>query len=183
MRFLGRWVADCLELTFMLAGALLFMQIPALTHAYVVALQQVAQQARSDIDQREATARQYYHLPPNSADDAVIAALRPVEPSNATALQASLARASMFAATGARITTAPTLRQPIAAMLDAIHQPDPDKLVVLQTSLDTYVPQISFGLAAAIYGIVGLLIGGLLGHSISALPGAAASPRRTRRTV
>ena len=37
-RFIGHWVADCVELTCMLAGALLFMQVPALTHAYAVGL-------------------------------------------------------------------------------------------------------------------------------------------------
>ncbi|HUB45081.1 MAG TPA: DUF2937 family protein [Acetobacteraceae bacterium] len=183
MRFLGRWVADCLELTFMLAGALLFMQIPAVTHAYVVALQQVAQESRRDIDQRETNARDYYHLPPNADDDAVIAALRPKEPSNAAALQESVARATMFAATAAQIAVASPLSRPITAALDASRQPDPDKLAVLQTCLETYEPQVTLGLAAVIYGIAGLLIGGLLGHTISAVLGLLAPSRRPRRTV
>lgn len=182
MRFLGRWVADCLELTFMLAGALLFMQIPAVTHAYVVALQQVAQESRRDIDQREANARDYYHLPPDADDSAVIAALGPKEPSNAAALQESLARATMFAATAARIATASPLTRPITAMLDASRQPDADKLAVLQTSLETYEPQVSLGLAAVIYGIAGLLLGGLLGHIVSAMLGLLA-PSCGRRAV
>ena len=106
IRFIGRWVADCLELIFMLAGALLFMQVPAVTHTYAVALQQVAQDARRDIDQREANARQYYHLPPDAGDAVVIRALRPVEPSNAEALQQSVSNAAMFSDTQARIGAA-----------------------------------------------------------------------------
>jgi hypothetical protein len=163
MRILGRWVADCLELTFMLAGAVLFMQIPTVTHAYVVALQRVAQEARHDIDQHEANARQYYNLPSDTDNAAVIAALRPREPSNAEALQESVARTAMFANTAGRVAAASPLNQPITALLDASRQPNPDKLAVLQTSLETYVPQVTLGLAAAIYGIAGLLIGGLLG--------------------
>lgn len=165
----------------MLAGALLFMQIPAVTHAYAVALLQVAQQARHDIDQREADARQYYHLPPDTGDAAVISALRPVEPSNAEALQQSLSRATMFTETETRIAAAPLLSRPIAAVLDAISHPDASKLAVLRTSVETYVPQIALGFSAAIYGVTGLLIGGLLGHSLSAVPGAVAASRKARR--
>lgn len=183
IRFIGRWVADCLELIFMLAGALLFMQVPAVTHTYAVALQQVAQDARRDIDQREANARQYYHLPPDAGDAVVIRALRPVEPSNAEALQQSVSNAAMFSDTQARIGAAWVLDQPITAVWDAVQRPDPAKLAVLRTSLDTYVPQIALGLAAAVYGIAGLLIGGLLGHSLSAVPGAVTGSRRSRRTA
>ncbi|HUN42238.1 MAG TPA: DUF2937 family protein [Acetobacteraceae bacterium] len=183
MRFLGRWVADCLELTFMLAGAVLFMQIPAVTHQYVVALQQVAQAARRDIDQREADARSYYHLPPNADDAAVIAALQSREPSNAEGLQESVARASVFADTAAQIDAASPLSQPIAAVLDASRRPDQDKLTVLRTCLETYEPQLTLGLAAVIYGIAGLLVGGLLGHTVSALPGVLVPSRRARRMV
>ncbi|HUB13374.1 MAG TPA: DUF2937 family protein [Acetobacteraceae bacterium] len=183
MRFLGRWVADCVELAFMLAGAVLLMQVPAVTHAYVVALQQVEQQARRDIDQREADARQYYHLPPDTADDALIRALQPREPANAAALQQSIARAVMFSRTATLIAAASPLDRPIAALLDATRRPDADKLAVLSTCLETYAPQITLALDAAVYGIVGLLIGGLLGHMVSAVPGVIAPSRRARPTV
>lgn len=181
MGFFGRWVADCLEFAFMLAGAVLFMQIPAVTHAYVVALQQVAQQAQHDIDQRVSAARQYYHLPPDAGDDAVVADLRSVEPSNAEGLQQSISRATMFANTAARIDAASPLNQPITAILDAAHRPDPDKLTVLNTCLDTYVPQLAFNTGGALYGIAGLLIGGLVGHSVSAVPRVVRGPRRAPR--
>lgn len=181
IRFLGRWMADCLQLTCMLAGALLFMQIPALTHAYAVALLQVAQDARRDIDQREADARQYYHLPPNTADEAVVAALRLVEPSNAETLQQSLSRAAMFYATQARIAGAPLFSEPLAAAWDAVAHPEANKLDVLRTSFVTYIPQVTLDASAIVYGVVGLLLGGLLGHSLSAITGALTAPRTGNR--
>lgn len=181
IRFIGRWVADCVELTCMLAGALLLMQVPALTHSYAVSLLQVAQAARRDIDQRENDARQYYHLPPDSGEQAVITALRPVEPSNAEALQRSVSRASMFDTTQAELADTAGLLQPLRAAWDAAVHPDPDKLTVLRTSVATYVPQIALDSTSLIYGIAGLVVGGLIGHSLSAAPVAVASLRRARR--
>jgi hypothetical protein len=180
IRFIGHWLADSIELTCMLAGALLFMQIPALTHAYSVALLQVAQDARRDIDRREADARQYYHLPPDAGDQAVIDALHPVEPSNAETLQRSVSHAAMFSATQAYIAHSSSLNQPVTAAWDAIENPEPDKLVVLRTSFATYAPQITLDVAAIIYGAVGLLLGGLLGHTLSALPSAFTGTRSRR---
>ena len=181
MRFLGQWMAHCLQLACMLAGALLFMQIPAFTHAYSVALLQVAQDARRDIDQREDNARTYYHLPPDANDAAVIAALQPVEPSNATSLQQSVARAAMFKDTQARIAAAPAFEQPVAAAWDAVQRPDADKLAVLRTSAGTYVPQLALDGASLLYGLIGLVLGGLLGHSSAALPVASVVVARTLR--
>lgn len=181
MYFLGRWITDCIELICMLAVAVLLMQVPAVTHVYTVSLLQVAQDARRDIDRREADARQYYHLAPATDDTAVISALRPVEPSNAEALQQSVTRAAMFSATVARLTSIPPLGRPVAAAWDAAMHPDPDKLAVLKTSYTTYVPQVALNLAAATYGIAGLLLGGLFGHTVSAILGVIVAPRRQRR--
>jgi hypothetical protein len=182
IRFIGQWMAHCLQLACMLAGALLFMQVPALTHAYTVGLLQVAQNARRDIDQREDDARRYYHLPSDANDQAVIAALQPVEPSNATTLQQSVARAAMFDATQARITASSALLQPLTAAWDAFQRPDADKLAVLRTSVGTYVPQLALDGASLLYGLIGLVLGGLLGHTSAAAPGAAvAVSRRLRR--
>lgn len=172
-------MADCVELTCMLAGALLFMQIPALTHAYAVGLLQVAQDARRDIDRREADARRYYHLPADGNDQAVIAALRPVEPSNAEMLQQSISRATLLDSTQASIMAEPPLSQPLYAAWDAMTDPQTDKVAVLRTSFRTYVPQIAFDASSMIYGVIGLLLGGLIGHASSAAPVAAA--RRLRR--
>jgi len=154
----------------MLAGALVAMQIPALTHAYVAGLVQVAEDGRRDIERRETDARQYYHLAPDSGDQAVIAALRPVEPSNAATLVLSVARVTMFQETYTYITKAPSVSQPVLAGWDALQHPEADKLAVLRTSMVTYVPQIALDMSSVIYGIAGLLLGGLIGHAITDFP-------------
>ena len=184
IRFFGHWLADCFRLTCALAGALLFMQIPALTHAYSVALLQVAQEGRRDIDRRETDARRYYHLSPDTGDQAVIDALHPVEPSNAETLRQSLAREAMFSATQANIAGASLFTQPITAAWDALMHPEADKLAVLRISFLTYTPQVTLDVAAIVYGVLGLLLGGLLGHTLSAIPSAfTASRPRSRRTA
>ncbi len=67
MTFLGRWFSDALRLALSLAGALLLMQAPALSHDYEAALRQVADAQARDIASREATARTYYDLPSASS--------------------------------------------------------------------------------------------------------------------
>jgi hypothetical protein len=176
-QFIAHWLGDAIRLFCMLAGALLLMQAPALTHAYAVSLLQVSQDARRDIDQRQADARRHYNLPEDAGDQAVIDALRPVEPSNAVTLAQSVARAAMFTDTHSRIAAAPPLMQPITAAWDAAKAPDPAKLAVLRTSLQTYVPQVMLHTAAAIYAAVGLLVGGLIGQMLAGLTDAMA-PRR-----
>ena len=53
MTFLGRWFSDALRLALSLAGALLLMQAPALSHDYEAALRQVADAQARDIASRE----------------------------------------------------------------------------------------------------------------------------------
>jgi hypothetical protein len=84
MGFLGRWFSDALRLALSLAGALLFMQAPALSHDYAAALAQVADAENRDITSREATARTYYNLP-SAPEASLLATLRDREPSNASA--------------------------------------------------------------------------------------------------
>jgi hypothetical protein len=78
--FAARWLSDALRLALPLALALAAMQVPALAHGYAAALLQIAEDARRDIEQRKASARQFYRAA-GEADEAVIAALRAVEPS------------------------------------------------------------------------------------------------------
>lgn len=165
-RFVAHWLADAVRLLCMLAGGLLAMQVPAITHEYAVALLQVAQDARRDIDQRTADARRYYRLAPDADEQAVIQALRPVEPSNAAMLSASVSRAAALAGTHAAITATTPLLQPMAAVWDMIRSPAPDKLAVAQTTVETYVPQVMLQTSAAIYGVAGLMLGGLVGHGL-----------------
>ncbi len=119
MRFLGRWISDSVVLAVSLLAAALFMQIPAVTHAYASALLQVAQEARRDIDQRESAARQYYHMTADT-DDALLAALKPLEPANADALAQSIGRARDFQAEYDRISASPPLTQPVTAALGVL---------------------------------------------------------------
>ena len=57
--FVGRWLSDALRIGLPLALALGAMQVPALAHGYAAALLQIAEDARRDIEQRKAAARQF----------------------------------------------------------------------------------------------------------------------------
>ena len=58
--FVARWLSDVLRIGVPLAVALAAMQVPALAHGYATALLQIAEDARRDIEQRKASARQFY---------------------------------------------------------------------------------------------------------------------------
>ena len=66
------------------------------------------------------------------------------------------------------------------AAWNAIMHPGTDKLAVLRTGIVTYTPQVALDVTAIVYGV----LGGLLGHTLSAIPSAftAAQPR-PRRTA
>ena len=116
--FVARWLSDVVRIGLSLAFALAAMQVPAVAHGYATALLQIAQDARRDIEQRKASARQYYRAA-GEGDEAVIEALRAVEPSNAQALAASVERARALRAAHDRIEAAPPLLRPVTALLDA----------------------------------------------------------------
>src|ERR1700712_6006199 len=156
--FLGRWLSDALHLGLSLALALAAMQLPALAHQYTAALLQVAEDGRRDIEQRKASARRFYPTV-GETDEAVIAALRPVEPSNAQALEAWVERTRALRAAHDRIEAAPPLLRPIVAGYNALEDPRGDKGAVLRTALDTHVPQVIISTASATYGLVGLMLG------------------------
>jgi hypothetical protein len=178
--FIGRWLSDALRLGLPLVLALAAMQVPALAHGYAAALLQIAEDARRDIEQRKAAARQFYRGAGDS-DDAVIAALRAVEPSNAQALAASVERARALRAAHDRIQAAPPLLRPVTALLDAAEGLGGDKWAVLRTALDTHAPQVVLSAAAAVYGLVGLVVGSFLAELLVSAFGAAFSPGRRGR--
>jgi Protein of unknown function (DUF2937) len=179
--FFGRWLSDALRIGLPLVLALATMQVPALAHGYAAALLQIAEDARRDIEQRKATARRFYR-DAGDADETVIAALRRVEPSNAQALAASVERANALRAAHDRIQGAPPLLRPVTAVLDAAEDPTRgDKWAVLRTTLDTHAPQVVLSVAAATYGLVGLLLGSFLAELLVSGFGAAfARGRRDR---
>ena len=174
--FLGRWLSDALRFGLSLALALAAMQLPALAHQYAAALLQVAEDGRRDIEQRKASARRFYPAV-GETDDAVIAALRPVEPSNAQALEASVERTRALRAAYDRLEVTQPLLRPIMAALDAVEDPRGDKRAVLRTALDTHVPQVLLNAASAIYGIVGLVVGSFVAQALVSMAGALVRPR------
>jgi Protein of unknown function (DUF2937) len=171
MGFLARWLSDALRLGLALTLALAAMQVPALAHQYAVALLQITEDARRDIEQRKNAARSFYRAM-GDTDEAIIAVLRPIEPSNAQALATSVERARALRAAYDRIEAAPSLLRPMVAVYDAIETPTGEKLAVLRTALDTHVPQIIISTASATYGFIGLVFGSLLAEAlISAISG------------
>jgi hypothetical protein len=178
--FVGRWLSDALRLGLPLVLALLAMQVPALAHSYAATLLQIAEDARRDIEQRKASARRFYRDAGDS-DEAVIAALRPVEPANAQALVVSVERAGAFRAAYDRIQAAPPLLRPATALLDAADERRADKWAVLRTALDTHAPQVVLSAPAAVYGLAGLLVGSFLAEALVSAAGAVFAPRRPGR--
>ncbi len=174
--FVGRWLSDAIRLALSLLFAIAAMQVPALTHEYAVAALQVADGLRRDIDQREASARQFYHVT-GETDEAVIAALRPVEPSNAATLSGSVERAQVLRATYDRINATPPLEQPVTAVLDLLNDPKGYKSPVLRTTLDSYAPEVVISASSTLYGLAGLAFGSLIGEIVTSLLGRSVGVR------
>jgi hypothetical protein len=166
MHFLGRWFSDAFVLAVSLLAAGIFMQVPAVTHAYASALLQLAQESQRDIAQREQVARDFYHLDGN--EDAVIAELQLHEPANAQSLSQSIAASRGFQSSYERINTAPALSQPVTALLDATNDQGGTRWKVLRTTLASYAPEIILTLSGAIYALIGLVIGSLIAQLIVA---------------
>ena len=173
MRFFARWIEDWLGLALALVVAVLAMQAPALTHEYAVALLQVARDARHDIDQRIDSARQFYAITATE-DDGVAAALRGVEPSNAETLAAALDRNRRLQASYDRIAAARPLLQPIIAVWEAARDDSGERAIIRRTLLETYVPSIGLNIAAAAYGLAGLLLGTLVSRALLSAGGGLA---------
>lgn len=163
MHFLRRWLSHSVRLASALLIALIAMQAPAFTHDYASALLQVSADARRDIDQREAAARQYYALP-DGDDAALIRALKAHEPANAETLTRSVDRVAALQATLGHVSANPAVFQPLVALADAAHDPGGYKAAIWRTALQTYIVHLDLSIAAIVYGAAGLLIGSLLGH-------------------
>lgn len=172
MGFLGRWLSDSIRLGLALVLALSLLQVPALTEAYLAALAQTAAEARRDIDQRLEIARQHYRLPTPQTE--AIAALRPLEPANAEGLEASLTREAALRGAHARLLAMPELLRPLAALRDLA----PETRPILSLALAQHRPTVLLGLAPAIYGLAGLMLGLLLAQLLLALLSWPFRPRR-----
>ena len=163
MNFLRRWLSHSVRLASALLLALIAMQAPAFTHDYAAALLQVSADARRDVDQREAAARQYYALP-DGDDAALIQALKAHEPANAETLARSVDRVAVLQAALGRLSANSAVFQPLVALADAAHDPGGYKAAIWRTALQTYIVHLDLSIAAIVYGAAGLLIGSLLGH-------------------
>jgi hypothetical protein len=164
MRFLKRWLSHSVRLALALVLAVIAMQAPAFTHDYSTALLQVSADARRDVDQREAAARQYYSLPAGGDDAALVQALQAHEPANAETLAHSVDRVSSLQAARLHIEGSLVILRPMVALADAVHDPGGYKAAIWRTALQAYVIHLDLTLAAILYGAVGLLLGSLIGH-------------------
>lgn len=173
---LGRWFSQSLNLVLALLFALTAMQAPALTHEYLTTLSQVADAAKQDIEQRKASARQFYPITTDD-NDQFVQALKAYEPSNAQTLALSIEKERALRAAYDRISASRPLLQPVTAAIDAVKDDKNYKASVWRSLLDSYEPQVSFAAAAAVYGIAGLLLGTFIAQlSIAVFTGLV--PRR-----
>jgi Protein of unknown function (DUF2937) len=168
MSFLGRWLSDSISIALALVFAILAMQAPAFTREYSSALLQVADDARRDIEQRKASARQFYSITAQD-DEQFVAALRRFEPSNSETLALSLERTRILRAAYDRIRKSQPLLRPILALRDALDDEHGYKAAIWRTLLGTYSIQVDFSGAAAIYGFGGLLGGSLIAQLLLTL--------------
>ena len=165
MGFIGRWFSDALRLALSLAGALLLMQAPALSHDYEAALRQVADAQTRDIAGREATARSYYDLPSTSEAE-LLETLRAREPSNAAGLDQSRTEAAALSATVTRMDQSPPLVSPLIALWDLATSPDPGKRAVAKQTVRSFAPALQISTAALVWALAGVVLGSFLAQLI-----------------
>jgi hypothetical protein len=175
-RFIAGWLSDSIRFGLGLMVALAALQLPALTHAYTAALLQVAEGTRRDIDQRKEVARQYYRWADAPADAAAVEALRPLEPANAEGLAASLAREGLLRDSYRSLMATPELLRPLKAGWELAAGMKAETHEVLRIAWATHVPQVVISTAAAVYGLIGLMLGLLLAQALLTLLGALWRP-------
>lgn len=182
MNLIRRWLSESISIALALMFAVLAMQAPAFTREYAAALLQVAQDARRDIEQRKASARQFYGIKV-AGDEQFVAALQSFEPSNAETLALSLQRTQALQSAYDRVAGASPLLRPLVAARDALEDEHGYKATILRTLVGTYSAQLDFSLAAATYGFAGLLTGSLLAQLVlSTFRGVGQRLTRRRRS-
>lgn len=150
------------------------MQAPAVTREYQAALLQLVRSSGQEIAQRRASAQRFYGISPDGDEGRFLAQLRAVEPSNAETLAASLERERSLRESYDRIEQATELLRPIVAAKDVAGDEGGHRRQIAQTVLDSFMPQLDLSFAAAIYGLVGLFLGSLIGELLT----TAILPRR-----
>lgn len=175
-RFIVGWLSDSIRFGLGLTLALAALQLPALTHAYTVALLQVAEGTRRDIDQRKEIARQHYRWNDTMTDAAAVDALRPLEPANAEGLAASIRREETLRDSHRSLLATPELLRPLKAACALVADMGTEAREVLRIAWATHVPQVVISTAAAVYGLAGLMLGLLLAQLLLSLLGAFWQP-------
>jgi Protein of unknown function (DUF2937) len=97
-----------------------------------------------------------------------LAQLRAVEPSNAETLAAALDRQRSLQASYDRIEGSPDLLRPIVAAEDVAGDDAGPRRQIARTVFDSFAPQLDLSFAAALYGLVGLFVGSLVGELLAA---------------
>ena len=172
--FFAGWLLHSIRLAAALAMALLAMQAPAITREYQAALLQLVRSSDQEISQRKASAQRFYGIAPEGDEGRFLAQLRAVEPSNAETLAAALERERSLKGSYDGIERAPDLFRPIVAARDVAGDESGPRRQIARTVFDSFAPQLDLSLAAAVYGLIGLFLGSLIGELLI----AALLPRR-----
>jgi hypothetical protein len=167
MMFLAGWLLHSIRLAAALGLALVAMQAPAVTREYQAALLQLVRSSDEEIVQRKASAERFYGIAPGEDDGRFLAQLRAVEPSNAETLAAALDRQRSLRASYERIERGPDLLRPIIAAMD-VAKDEGGRRQITATVFDSFAPQLDLSFAAAVYGLVGLFLGSLIGELVVA---------------
>jgi hypothetical protein len=180
--FFAAWLFHTIRLAAALGVALLVMQAPAVTREYQAALLQLVRSSDQEIAQRKSSAERFYGIAAGEDEGHFLAQLRAVEPSNAETLAAAIDRQHGLQASYEQIEHSPVLLRPIVAAKDVAADEGGPRRQIAQTVLDSFAPQLDLSFAAAVYGLVGLFLGSLIGELLTAalLPRTIWRLERTR---
>ena len=167
MMLLAGWLLHSIRLAAALGLALVTMQAPAVTREYQAALLQLVRSSDQEIAQRKTSAQRFYGIAPGEDEGRFLAQLRAVEPSNAETLAAALDRQRGLRASYERIERSPDLLRPIFAAKD-VAKDEGGRRQIAETVFDSFAPQVDLSFAAAVYGLVGLFLGSLIGELLVA---------------
>lgn len=168
MRFLGRWLGQSLTLAAGILALALAAQAPGFAEHYAAALEQRAQEQRTDIAGRVDVARRFYNLPGTADARAVLRHLSEHEPANAESLRHSTQRLAALESAHRRLAEAAPLLRPLLA-LPALAGGNGAVADVADSALATYTPRLPLSLSALFYGIAGLFLGVLVAEAAISL--------------
>lgn len=167
MMILAAWLLHSIRLAAALGIALVVMQAPAITREYQAALLQLVRSFDQEITQRKESAQRFYGITPDEGEGRFLSQLRAVEPSNAETLAAAIDRQRGLKASYDRIERSPALLRPIKAAEDVAADEEGSRRQIAQTVFEGFAPQLDLSFAAAIYGLVGLFLGSLVGELLT----------------